>query len=75
MPASKMITAGDLRRALTTAFAGARLTDLDDVLRATTVLPPDTVAGALLESARAARQIGVRRDAEPTTPAGCTVAR
>ena len=75
MPAPETITAGDLRRALTTAFAGARLEDLDDVLHATTVLPADMVAGALLDGARAARQVGVRRDADPGAPAGCTVAR
>lgn len=65
MPASETITSGDLRRAVTTAFAGAGLEDLDDGLHATTVLTPDIVAGALLEGARAARQIGVRRDVRP----------
>ena len=60
MPATTM-TAGDLRRALTTALAGAELEQLDEVLQATTVLPPDAVAGALLEGGRAARQISARR--------------
>jgi len=62
MPATT-ITAGDLRRALTNALAGAELGQLDDVLQATTVLPPDAVAGALLEGGRAARQISARRGA------------
>jgi hypothetical protein len=74
MPAPETITAGALRRTLTTAFAGARLEDLDDVLHATTVLPAGMVAGALLEGARAARQISERRGRADTAAAGGTVA-
>ena len=57
---STTITAGDLRRALTTAFAGASLEDLDDVLHATTVLPAGMVAGALLEGARTVDDDNIR---------------
>lgn len=59
------ITPGDLRRALTNALAGASLEHLDDVLHATTVLPADAIAGALLEGGRAARQITERRAGTP----------